>query len=341
MGVGEYSYKLAEALYARASGLKGSGITLCYIVPRELVGHFGDDVEYLVGNKFTRTLYRYFPYRCDLFHAVHQFCLVKFMRSSKKSLLTLHDINFIYEKTGRKIEKYRRKIARRISEADRVVVISHFVENDVRRLYPDLDKPLSVIYNGVSDLTADAAAAASLYPETGEGFLFHISSLQPKKNPELLIDMMRYLPDEKLLLAGNWNTPYGDYLKDKIARKRITNVIPLANVDNTVKSLLFARCKAFLFPSLCEGFGLPPLEAMRFGKPVFLSRLTSLPEVGGEYACYWDELEPKAMASVVKKGLEEWRVSGSPDEMRRWSSRFSWEKCASDYIELYLDMLGN
>ena len=81
MGVGEYSYKLAEALYARASDLKGSGIMLCYIVPRELVGHFGDDVEYLVGNKFTRTLYRYFPYRCDLFHAVHQFCLVKFMRS--------------------------------------------------------------------------------------------------------------------------------------------------------------------------------------------------------------------------------------------------------------------
>lgn len=341
VGVGEYSYKLAEALYAKASALKERGVALCYIVPRELKGHFGDDVEYLVGNKFTRSLYRYFPYRCDLFHAVHQFCLVKFMRSSKKSLLTLHDINFIYEKKGRKIEKYRRKIARRMSEADRVVVISRFVEEDVRRLYPELSKPVSVIYNGVSDLTAEAAAAASLYPETGEGFLFHISSLQPKKNPELLIEMMRCLPDEKLLLAGNWNTSYGEYLKDLIAKKKIGNVIPLTNVDNTVKSLLYARCKAFLFPSLCEGFGLPPLEAMRFGKPVFLSRLTSLPEVGGKYAFYWDELEPEAMAAVVKKGLDEWRVSGSPDEVRRWSCRFSWEKCASDYVRLYLDMLGD
>ena len=96
-----------------------------------------------------------------------------------------------------------------------------------------------------------------------------------------------------------------------------------------------------LFPSMCEGFGLPPLEAMRFGKPVFLSRLTSLPEVGGKYAFYWDELEPEAMAAVVKKGLDEWRVSGSPDEVRRWSCRFSWEKCASDYVRLYLDMLGD
>lgn len=340
VGVGEYSYKLGEALYVMAGRLKERGVSLCYIVPRELLGHFGDDVEYLVGNKFTRSLYRYLPYRCDLFHAVHQFCLVKFMRSSKKSLLTLHDINFVYEKQGSKIEKYRRKIGRRLSEADGVVVISNFVEEDVRRIYPDLNKPVSVIYNGVSDLTAEAAAASSLYPETGEDFLFHISSLQPKKNPGLLIEMMRHLPEEKLLLAGNWNTGYGDYMKDVIAKNKITNVIPLTNVDNTVKGLLYARCKAFLFPSLCEGFGLPPLEAMRFGKPVFLSRLTSLPEVGGKYAFYWDKLEPEAMASVVKKGLEEWRISGSPDEVRRWSCRFSWEKCAADYAGLYLKMLG-
>lgn len=340
VGVGEYSYKLAEAMYAEAGRLKECGVELCYIVPRELAGHFGNDVQYLVGNKLTRTLYRYFPYRCDLFHAVHQFCLVKFMRFSKKSLLTLHDINFVYEKTGRKIEKYKRKIGRRLDAADNVVVISRFVEEDVRRLYPDLEKPVAVIYNGVSDLTAEAEAASSLYPETGENYLFHISSLQPKKNPELLIEMMRYLPDEKLLLAGNWNTPYGDYLKDLIAKKKIGNVVPLANVDNTVKSLLYARCKAFLFPSLCEGFGLPPLEAMRFGKPVFLSRLTSLPEVGDKYAFYWDTLEPEAMAKVVKSGLAEWSASGSSEEVRQWSCRFSWEKCASDYVGLYMKMLG-
>jgi glycosyltransferase involved in cell wall biosynthesis len=69
----------------------------------------------------------------------------------------------------------------------------------------------------------------------------------------------------------------------------------LLGVDDSVKAWLLANCEAFLFPSLAEGFGLPPLEAMHFGTPVFLSDRTSLPEVGGTQAGYFREFSASAM----------------------------------------------
>jgi glycosyltransferase involved in cell wall biosynthesis len=107
-------------------------------------------------------------------------------------------------------------------------------------------------------------------------------------------------------------------------------------VDEATKLWLYAHCEAFLFPSLSEGFGLPVAEAMTFGKPVFISNLTSLPEVGGEDAFYFENFEPESMAQVVGEGLRDFQRNALRRErLRQRAARFSWRSVAAEYWKLY------
>ena len=94
-------------------------------------------------------------------------------------------------------------------------------------------------------------------------------------------------------------------------------------------------------PSIAEGFGIPPIEAMSFGKPVFLSKYTSLPEIGGNVAFYFDNLEPKQMAKTYQKEMIEF--NNSPIEysqkLKDWVSQFEYKKMAQNYLSLYKKIL--
>jgi glycosyltransferase involved in cell wall biosynthesis len=94
-----------------------------------------------------------------------------------------------------------------------------------------------------------------------------------------------------------------------------------------------------LFPSLTEGFGLPPVEAMQFGKPVFLSRLTSLPEVGADAAYYFDSWAPTAMRQVIEQGLQHGAQPQRIARVRQRAAVFDWDKAAKAYLDLYARLL--
>ena len=112
-------------------------------------------------------------------------------------------------------------------------------------------------------------------------------------------------------------------------------------VDEAEKTWLYQHCEAFLFTSRSEGFGLPPAEAMTCGKPVFLSRCTSLPEVGGEAACYFTDLSPQTMAATVSDGLRQWKSheAACRDAVLRQVAQFDWDKAADAYLDYYVDIL--
>ena len=102
------------------------------------------------------------------------------------------------------------------------------------------------------------------------------------------------------------------------------------------------NCDAFLFPSLTEGFGLPVIEAMQFGKPVFLFKATSLPEVGGTLAFYWSSFDPDAMAAVFHAGMAAFASDPNyPLESIAHARRFSWDKAASEYLAFYREILDD
>ncbi len=338
-GLGEFCIQICKRLSKRAKELRQKyNIELYFMLPPQYTGCFGNEVKYICISASLRRYIPLYPFKADIFHIPYQCSKVKCMYFAKKQLLTIHDINFIYEKSGRGLKKSSQRLSRRIKHSDYLSYISKFAYEDTER-YFNTNKPYKIIYNGVSDLstTSDSSVLPSYLPDN---FLFHISSLQPKKNIHLLVDMMKYLPEHNLVIVGSWNNSYANNLKQKIEKNNIKNIFMLPNVTEQEKAALFSACKAFLFPSLCEGFGLPPIEAMKLGKPVFLSTLTSLPEIGGKDAFYWNDLNPKSMANTLKEQLKVYNQTPEyADRLKQNAARFNWEKCVDEYIKYYLEIL--
>src|ERR1700751_128658 len=119
-------------------------------------------------------------------------------------------------------------------------------------------------------------------------------------------------------------------------RVKITG--PISEED---KAWYYKNCAAFVFPSLAEGFGLPVIEAMHFGKPVFLSTLTSLPEIGGNAAFYFDSFDPEAMQQVFKNGMEQFYAENWEDKVKAHAMKFNWDETAKQYLALYEECLRN
>lgn len=340
VGLGEFSWQFAAHLAQQASALRERyGLLFLFVVPPGYKGCFGPDVRYLTFSDWNRLLFRFYPMRVDICHMTQQFSRIKRMLFARHHLMTVHDINFLYEKSERKAARYARKFRASLRRADAVTYISNFTKADVERHFA-VNKPSRVIYNGVTDLSKTPDTASVPLSRLPQSYLLHLSSLKPKKNAHLLVEMMRYLPEENLVIVGNWGSRYAQQMKDRIAELSLRNVFPLDHVSNEDKASLYRHCRGFLFPSLCEGFGLPPVEAMYFGKPVFLSKCTSLPEIGGPENRFFEELTPEAMAETVRQGLQRFHDDGQASaRILAWAQRFDWNRCVDGYLRYYLDML--
>src|SRR5690606_19790537 len=109
----------------------------------------------------------------------------------------------------------------------------------------------------------------------------------------------------------------------------------LGAISEADKYWYLRHCRAFVFPSIAEGFGIPPIEAMHFGKPVFLSDKTSLPEVGGCLAYYFRHFEPAYMQQVFEEGMAHYEQQQPAASIITHARQFSWERMAADYLEIY------
>jgi glycosyltransferase involved in cell wall biosynthesis len=112
-------------------------------------------------------------------------------------------------------------------------------------------------------------------------------------------------------------------------------------ISDAHRTWLYENCDALLFPSLSEGFGLPVVEAMAHGKPVFMSDRTSLPEVGGSLGFYWKDFSPAHMLQVFQTGMATFRQD--PEYARKLSAHaksFSWQHTAAEYLKLYAELLA-
>jgi glycosyltransferase involved in cell wall biosynthesis len=331
-GLGEFSLHLGLALAEQAPVLRREqGLQLHYHLPRRWHGRFGSEVSYLDTNTLQRWVHTQ-PVRFALWHCLHQHNRLRAPAGTQRRLETVHDLNFLHLKQGGKIEKYRRRVTHRWSACDALVAITRHVAGDIAREVPGLRAPVQVIYNGVTDLTTVAQT-----PLAGVGeqpYLLHISRMAPSKNIVALLDLAAAWPEQRLVLAGATST-YIDEVRQQVSARSLRNVTIHLDISEAQKAWLYAHCTGFVFPSLAEGFGLPPLEAMHFGKPVFLSRLTSLPEVGGDAAHYFDSFDGAAMRALIEAGLAAHQASGCSAAVAAHARRFSWERCARAHVALY------
>jgi glycosyltransferase involved in cell wall biosynthesis len=318
----------------------------CYVPPAE-VGALGTQgVQYLTQRSF----HKYFnppSYRFRLWHATSQLSWYVPTGPFTKVVLTVHDLNFLHESPDERT--YTRQLAmvrRNIRRADYVVTISDFVRQDVLR-HADLlgyspTKPLRYVRRGVEPLVLAPGHAPAYVPQ--RPFLFSLGTINAKKNfhvlPALLVGN-----DYELVLAGGFaEADYVAAIRAAAAAlgvaDRVTILIRISEAD---KGWYYQQCLAYLQPSLAEGFGLPVVEAMQLGKPVFLSQLTSLPEIGGAAGRYFSDFTPAGMAHTLAEGLREYQAQPArrAAELRAHAASFSWAQAAADYLAVYDELLSH
>ncbi|HET8924177.1 MAG TPA: glycosyltransferase [Candidatus Acidoferrum sp.] len=157
----------------------------------------------------------------------------------------------------------------------------------------------------------------------------------PKKNfhvlPGLLVGN-----DYELVIAGNPNADYEKVVRAAARSHGVENRVRLlAPINEAEKFWYFRNCHAFAFPSLAEGFGLPVVEAMYYGKPVFLSEHPALKEIGESVAYYFTDFDAQAMRQVFDRGMADWQAPGKSEQIRQRALRFTWDQAACDYLSLY------
>jgi glycosyltransferase involved in cell wall biosynthesis len=311
-----------------------------FLVPRKFIGHFGNKVNYVKVTLFRK----YFPFlfkKYDLWYSIHQNSSYFPKNKSVPYVLTIHDLNFLKEKSEKKAKKRLKKIENRILRATKIISISEFTKKEVQtHITIKKTKNIQVIYNGIKIQTFKDVEKPKFIPE-GD-LLFTLGVVQKKKNQKVLIDFIKHIPlNYKLIIAGNDKSKYANELKKEInAKKTSSRIIVTGEISEIEKYCLYKNCKAVLFPSLHEGMGMPPIEAMAFGKPVFASKQSSIPEICEDKAYYWDNFEPKNMSDFFLEKIDEFYSEISNHKiLKKHSEKFLWKNNVEQYVKLFKEIL--
>jgi glycosyltransferase involved in cell wall biosynthesis len=327
-GLGQFCINVGEQFQQ----LKPADLELDFYLPSVQKNIFGEDINYVKHTPFHKVI----PMSTvdyDVWHCLQQDSY--YLPTSKKTklILTIHDLNFLEKYKGSKQKRKLKSLQKRVDRASAITVISKFTEMIVRENLELNDKPVYVITNGNSlRIIEDAAIPKFIKFDV---FIFSIGIISPKKNFHSLLPLLQNNKQLHLVIAGNNNADYAHQLIKSAKQMNVAEQLHLPGIINDdEKYWLYKNCKAFVLPSLTEGFGLPVVEAMSLGKPVFLSNLTSLPEVGGPEAHYWKSFEPQLMIETFEKGLKDFNQEKAKRSIE-WTKQFSWENSAKEYLNLY------
>lgn len=334
-GLGQIAYNYARFFGENAGKLD---FEVHLLLPRKYNGKFGQDVHY----HDAYDIYTVFPFlmpEFDVWHSIHQMSRFRPSRKNTKNILTVHDINFIYEKRGLSLKKYTRKFMNRMKRADRILCISNFTKTDVLNHFPT-DLPVEVIYNGVEfGVTASERKPVLPFPDDS-GFIFSIGQIRQKKNFHVLLDAMKQMPEHNLVIAGEKGSDYCNMIEQRIAAEGIRNIFLIGTVHDSEKIWLYNHCKAFVFPSLFEGFGLPVIEAMSYGKPVVSSDKTSLKEICAGHAFVLENFEAGHIAQKIRQAIDAYDTDPCLAlENQKYARSFTYAKHMGEYLNIYREML--
>jgi len=310
---------------------------LHFYVPRAQRLVFGKDVDYVTQYG----LHKYFHQltsRFDLWHIATTLSWYRPFGTKSKNIYTIHDLNFLNEEeyTQPIKKRYLTLIQQRIDRADYLTFISEFAHQQTQEFLRPGDKPYSIIYNGCN-VPEEGSDVPAYKPD--KPFLFSIGQFHSRKNFHVLPALLTG-NDYELVIAGMNDFPYTEKVIQEARNLQVADRLKLIGpVSDREKSWYYKNCLAFIFPSIGEGFGLPVLEAMYFGKPVFLSRFTSLPEVGGDAAYYFDDFNPHCMQKVFENGMHHYECAHPQAKILERAKKFSWEKAANEYLNVYRRVL--
>ncbi len=283
--------------------------------------------------------------RGDVFHATEH--LLPPLKNAA-TVFTLHDLIFqFFPAYHLPLNRWflTNAMPRFLRRADAIIAVSECTKRDAIRFYNAPPEKITVIYEGANpalrpETDARRIADARARYAGNQPFIFLVSTIEPRKNISALVDALkilraRHLPHH-LLIAGRRGWLYEEILAHIRASGLENEIHFLDYVPDADLPALFAACDAFVFPSLYEGFGLPPLEAMACGAPVICSNAAALPEVVGDAALLVNPRDVGEIANAIERVVTDRALR---DELRAKgiarAAKFSWERAARETLAVY------
>ncbi len=288
----------------------------------------------------------------DLFHAPHY---VLPPLTPCKSVVTIHDcihlrfpqylpskLAYAYARSSLWVATHR---------SNRILTVSEASKRDILRYFRVPEQKIDVIYNAIDERFGEAPPADEVTRvreryQLNDPFVLYAGNIKPHKNLERLIEAfytMRRdgLEHVKLLIIGDEISKYATLRRAVHKYKLHKHVRFLGFVPDQTLAILYRLAGVFVFPSLYEGFGLPPLEAMASGTPVITSNVSSLPEVVGDAALLIDPTRPDEIAQAMRRVLTEPALR---EDLRQRGLRrvqdFSWDRSVRRVRAIYEEVLS-
>jgi len=278
--------------------------------------------------------------KVDLMHFPH-FNVPIFWRGP--FVVTIHDLILRHFSTRRastlgplaywfKYQIYKFVINSAVRRAAKIITISQFVKEDLIKCFGVPADKIAVTYEG-----APAAKNEKIGESQPAGrYLLYVGNAYPHKNLEKLLaalEILRrhYQPNLRLVLVGE-----KDYFYRRLKADAPAGVIFAGFVPDEELAEIYQWAGVYVFPSLCEGFGLPPLEAMAYGVPVAAANATCLPEILGEAAVYFNPKDSEDIADKIAKVLGDEKLRQNLKEKGLAQiKKYSWAKMAKETLAVY------
>lgn len=302
-----------------------------------------------VIDRLARRTTRFLDIKGDIFHETDIFRIP----TDKPSVLTVHDViptmfPYYYPPGGVEyfvdVTKYNLQVASRViadSEATKRA-LSFFFNYPLERI--------QVVYAGVSGEYRPVAGTEQMAHvrrkyNLPDKYLLFLGTIEPRKNVKLLLQAFHRIAKQadptKLVICGRYGWLAEDVYKVYDKLKLEGKVIFLGYVEDEDKPYLYSGARGFVYPSLYEGFGLPPLEAMACGVPVITSDISSLPEVVGDAGILVDPENEEELAEQMLRiaNDDELNASLSAKGLQR-AKKFTWANTAESVLAVYNELLG-
>ncbi len=357
-GVGTYAYNLLKALWT----IDQTNTYIGWIPDTSSLDNFAHQANVTLHATpvSTQHMARHFlweqtrlpfalrRYQTDVFFSP-SYTLPLLRLSSSAHVVTVHDLVFLHypETKSRLFRLYMQMTMRQIvRSANLIIADSDQTKRDLIDIYHLSEDRLVTIHLAASDYFAQPVLADTLHNvqkryDLGDTVILAVGDLEPRKNVATLIEAVRMLKqrgmnDLQLVLVGKHRRGM-ERLYKQIAHQNLTKeTIITGYITQEDLSALYRLARVFVYPSLYEGFGIPPLEAMLAGTPVVASNASSVPEVIGNAGILVDPTDPQHMADGIEQVLSDDVTAEELIRLGHQQARqFSWETTARRTLQAF------
>lgn len=267
-------------------------------------------------------------------HYTPRFCPVP-------QVVTIHDLAYLFYPNDflkRDLFQLREWTKHSINNASKIIAVSKTTKKDIVKSYDIPEEKITVVYNGYEKKHGafESKLKASL---SKDPYILYVGTLQPRKNIQTLVkafSKFKHLyPNFKLIIAGKKGWLY-DKIYEEVTDLGLEDDVYFTDfISDNQLVFLYKNAFCLVMPSFYEGFGIPPLEAMSFGCPVISSFTSSLPEISGDAALYFDPENPYDLIEKLKSLKEDPKlrrqlIKNGESKVKQ----FSWKKCAAETLSV-------